>query len=57
MPKRALRSHLDDDEEELKIVIEPVAYSILEFCYAHRFSRVALLQHESPGTRAERDQR
>ena len=39
MPKRALRSHLDDDEEESKNVIEPVAYSILEFCYAHRFSR------------------
>ena len=39
MPKRALGSHLDDNEEESKIVIEPVAYSNLEFCYAHRVSR------------------
>ena len=39
MPKRALGSHLDDNEEESKIVITPVAYSILEFCNTHRFSR------------------
>ena len=34
MPKRALL-----DDAEAKIVIEPVAYSIPEFCNAHRFSR------------------